>query len=101
VVSGDTLQLNVDATRGRVRVGIAEYKPVSTLKNKVESLAPHLLEQNVLPGFTREDCLPIDTNSIEQVVQFKSGSSLKDLQGKRVVLFIELLDADLYGFRVK
>lgn len=101
VLSGDTLELNVDATRGRARVGIAEYKPVSTLKDKVESLAPHLLEQNVLPGFTREDCVPIDANSIEQVVQFKNGSSLKELQGKRVVLFIELLDADLYGFRVK
>jgi hypothetical protein len=100
VISGDTLQLNTDATRGRVRVGIAEYKPVSTLKNRVESLAPHLLEQNVLPGFTREDCKPIDVNSIDHVVEFKNGSSLKALQGKRVVLFIEMLDADLYGFRV-
>lgn len=101
VVSGETLQLNVDASRGRVRVGIAEYKSVSTLKNKADSLAPHLLEQNVLPGFTREDCIPIDANNIEQVVRFKNGASLKDLQGKRVVLFIELLDADLYGFRVQ
>jgi len=101
VISGDTLQLNTDATRGRIRVGIAEYKPVSTLNNRVESLAPHLLEQNVLPGFTREDCIPIDVNSVDHVVQFKNGSSLKDLHGKHVVLFIEMLDADLYGFRVK
>ena len=26
---------------------------------------------------------------------------LKDLQGKSAVLFIELLDADLYGFRIQ
>ena len=84
-----------------IRLWIREYKPVSTLNNRVESLAPHLLEQNVLPGFTREDCIPIDVNSVDHVVQFKNGSSLKDLQGKRVVLFIEMLDADLYGFRVK
>jgi hypothetical protein len=71
------------------------------LKNRAESLAPHLLEQNVLPGFTREDCVPIDVNSVEHVVQFKNGSSLKDLQGKRVVPLIELLDADLYGFRIQ
>ena len=31
VVSGDTLRLNVDATRGAVRVGIGEYKPVATM----------------------------------------------------------------------
>jgi hypothetical protein len=101
VVSGDTLQLNVDATRGRVRVGIAEYKPVRTLKDTTDSVAPHLLEQNVLAGFTREDCIPIDANNVEQVVQFKNGSSLKELQGRDVVLFIEMLDADLYGFRIK
>jgi hypothetical protein len=101
VISGDTLQLNVDATRGRVRVGIAEYKPVRTLNNTTDSLAPHLLEQNVLSGFSREDCIPIDANGIEQVVRFKNGSSLNELQGRTVVLVIELLDVDLYGFRIK
>ncbi|MDB6092844.1 MAG: hypothetical protein JWM32_406 [Verrucomicrobia bacterium] len=101
VVNGETLQLNVDASRGRVRVGIAEYKPVLTLKNTTYSIDPHLMEQNVLTGFTRDDCQPIEGNGIEQVVQFKGGSSLKALQGKKVVLFIEVLDADLYAFRVK
>jgi hypothetical protein len=100
VVNGDTLQLNVDATRGRVRVGIAEYKPVLTLKDTTYSIDPHLMEQNVLAGFTREDCVPVEANSVEHVVQFKQGSSLKALQGKKVVLFIEMLDANLYSFRV-
>jgi hypothetical protein len=31
----------------------------------------------------------------------KYGSSLNDLRGRSVALFIELLDADLYGFRIK
>ena len=100
VVSGDTLQLNVDATRGQVRVGIAEYKPVLTLKDTTYSVDPHLMEQNVLEGFTRDDCQPVEVNSIEHVVQFKNGPGLKALQGKKVVLFIEMLDANLYSFRI-
>ena len=101
VVTGDTLQLNVDASRGRVRVGIAEYKPVLTLKDTTYSTDPHLMEQNVLPGFTRDDSVPIEANSIEHVVQFRNGPSLGALKGKKVVLFIEMLDANLYGFRLQ
>ena len=100
VATGETLQLNVDASRGRVRVGIAEYKPVLTLKDTTYSTAPHLMEQNVLAGFTREDCVPVEANGIEHVVQFKNGASLKSLQGRTVILFIEMLDANLYGFRL-
>lgn len=100
VVNGETLQLNVDASRGRVRVGIAEFKPVLTLKDTTYSVDPHLMEQNVLAGFTRDDCTPVEANSIEHVVQFKNGSSLKALNGKKVVLFIEMVDANLYGFRL-
>ena len=100
VVTGDTLQLNVDATRGRVRVAIAEYNPVLTLKDTTYSIDPHLMEQNVLVGFTRDDCVPVEANSIEHTVQFKNGASLKALQGKKVVLFIEMLDSNLYSFRV-
>ena len=100
VVTGETLQLNVDATRGRVRVAIAEYKPVLTLKDTTYSIDPHLMEQNILPGFTRDDCVPVEVNSIEHTVQFKNGASLKALQGKKVVLFIEMLDSNLYSFRI-
>lgn len=99
-VTGETLELNLDASRGRVRVGIAEYKPVLTLKDTTWSTDPHLMEQNILPGFTRSDCVPMESNSIEQPVRFKHGSSLKTLIGRRVVLFIELQDADLFSFRL-
>ncbi|PYV11727.1 MAG: hypothetical protein DMG07_18585 [Acidobacteria bacterium] len=74
-LEGDTLQLNVDASRGRVRVEIAEYKPVSSLSKRpgqsastsgAMSVAPHLLmEQNSLPGFGFDDCQPILANSTE------------------------------------
>ena len=101
VVSGDTLQLNVDASPWPCAGRDRRVQAVRTLKDTTDSVAPHLLEQNVLAGFSREDCIPVDANSVEQVVQFKNGSSLKELQGRSVVLFIEMLDADLYGFRIK
>lgn len=100
-ITGESLELNVDASRGRVRVGIAEYNPVLTLNGTTYSTDPHLMEKNILEGYTRADCVPIEANSIEHVVQFKKGSSLKALQGRRVVLFIELQDADLYCFRIR
>ena len=109
VVEGDTLELNVDASRGQVRVGIAGYKPVPTLGSVLGqgtpagttlTTDPYVMEQNILPDFTRGDCVPLEVNSIAAPVAFKSGTSLKSLHGRTVVLFIEMLDADLYGFRV-
>ena len=110
-LEGDTLQLNVDASRGRVRVEIAEYKPVSSLSKRpgqsastsgAMSVAPHLLmEQNSLPGFGFDDCQPILANSTECTVQFRNGASLASIQGKTVVLCVEMLDSDLYGFRLR
>jgi hypothetical protein len=109
-IKGDTLQLNVDASRGRVRVGIAEYKPLVTLGKQLGqnaptdgtlSVAPHLMERNMLPGFSLDDCEPILENRAEYTVRFKNGSSLRTIQGRKVVLFVEVSNADLYGFRVR
>lgn len=100
VLQGDRIQLNVDASRGRVRVAVAEYKPVLTLKDSTLSTDPHLLEQNALPGFGRDDCTPVRTNHIEHTVEFKGGT-LDAWRGREVVLFIELHDANLYGFRTR
>jgi hypothetical protein len=101
-LEGDTLQLNIDATRGRVRIQIAEYKPVSSLNNRAMSVAPHLLmEQNSLPGFSFDDCQPILANSTEYTVQFRNGASLASIRGKTVVLCVEMLDSNLYGFRLR
>jgi hypothetical protein len=98
-VRGTVLQLNVEANRGLVRVAIASAEPVATLNGTTMSLAPHLTEERPLPGFRFDDCNPIRADSVEYAVQFKNGPSLESLQGRRVRLLFELMDADLYGFR--
>src|SRR5260370_35579887 len=100
-MSDAVLQLNVDATRGQMRVGVASAEPVATLGGSTLSTAPHLAEEHPLNGFKFEDCVPIQSNSIEHTVQFKNGTTLKELNGKRVRLLFEMGNADLYAFRVK
>jgi hypothetical protein len=100
-IEGDTLELNVDATRGEVAVAIAPYDPVQTLGDTVLTTAPHVMERNAVGGFTFADCEPILANSVEHTVKFKGGSSLAPLKGRKVLLFIRMVDSDLYGFRVK
>jgi len=101
VLKGKQLQLNVDASHGEVRVAIASAEIQSmTLQGdvRVPVYAPHLAKP--LPGFSFDDCKPIQTNSIEQTVAFTKGSSLQELSGKSVFLLFQVSDADLYGFRV-
>jgi hypothetical protein len=98
-VDGSMLQLNLDASRGWVRVGIAPSDPVMTFGNTIPSTAPHLLEENMLPGYQLEDCPPIHANDIEHAVSFERGSDLTSFIDKEVVLLLEAFNADLYGFR--
>lgn len=100
-VTGNQLQLNVNADRGEVRVGIALAEPVSTYNGKAMSTSPHLYENTMLPGFTFEDCTPIYANSIEHTVTFKNGANLESLKGKKAIFLFQMTDADLYGFRIK
>ena len=74
---------------------------MATLGGTTLSTAPHLAEERPLNGFKFDDCVPIQANSTEHTVQFKSGNTLKELDGKRVRLLFEMFDADLYAFRVK
>jgi hypothetical protein len=101
ILAGKTLQLNLDATRGQIRVGIGPAEPVATLGGSTLSMAPHLAEDHPWDSFKFEDCTPIRANSTEQVVRFKNGSALESLQGRKVRLLFEMVDADLYGFRVQ
>jgi hypothetical protein len=100
-VQGNTLELNVDATRGEVRVAVALFEPVPTLGGTVLTSAAHAMEKNVVPGFGFADCEPIGVNSTAHAVRFKQGSTLAPLAGRKVLLFVRMVDADLYGFRVK
>jgi hypothetical protein len=98
-VTGDSLELNVDATRGEVRVGIAAAEPAPTFDGSTPAYAPHLLEKRLLPGFTFDDCVPIRSNSIEQAVEFAKGN-MAALRGRDVHLLFRMVNADLYGFRL-
>ena len=100
VFHGDTLQLNVDAGHGCVRVGIALAEPVGTLADQATcSTAAHLYEKKLIDGLGFNDCPPIHADCIDHAVQFNGGPNLEPLNGKPVVLMFEMVDADLYGFR--
>jgi hypothetical protein len=101
LLAGKTLELNVDANRGQVRMAIASAEPIETLNGTTLSTAPHLAEQRPLPGFTFDDCVPIRANSVEHTVHYRNGATLEGLRGRRVRLLFEMADADLYGFRVR
>jgi hypothetical protein len=101
LLSGKNLQLNVEANRGMVRVSIASAEPMETLNGTTLSTAPHLAELHPLTGFSFDDCEPVHANSVEHTVKFKNGATLEGLRGRPVRLLFEMVDADLYGFRVQ
>jgi len=98
-VTGSKLQLNMDSSRGSLRVGIAKSEPVMTFGDTTPSSAPHLLEDNTLPGFSIDDCPPIYSNEVEHEVSFGESGILGDLRGMDVVILFEVFNADIYGFR--
>jgi len=100
-LEGKTLQLNVEANRGLIRVAIASAEPVETLSGTTLSTAPHLSEERPISGFSFADCEPVRANKVEHAVRFKNGASLEQLRGRQVRLLFEIKDADLYGFRVQ
>ena len=99
IVQGDSLQLNIDASRGEARVGIALADPVGTFGDTTPSTAPHLLEGRMIEGFTFDDCESVYANSVKHVVKFRDGASLGSLDGKPIRLLFRMSDADIYGFR--
>jgi hypothetical protein len=98
-VTGSRLQLNLDASRGSLRVGLAKSEPVMTFGGTTPSIAPHLMEDNTVPGFAIDDCPPIYSNEVEHQVSFGESANLEDLFGLEVVVLFEVFNADLYGFR--
>ena len=53
-----------------------------------------------LPGFTREDCLPIRTDSTKQLVTWKNGNSLESLAGKKLRFKFYLTNSKIFAFWV-
>jgi len=99
LLDGKSLQLNVEANRGMMRVAVASGEPVETLNGKTLSTAPHLAELHPMKGFSFDDCEPIHANNTEYTVKFKDGATLETLRGHPIRLLFEMVDADLYGFR--
>ena len=107
-VSGKTLQLNVDASRGDVAVaiGIDKWLEHKTGQWPFKANLPHWMVEDrwershLEKGFHFDDCEPIRENSIEYNVHWKN-AGLESLLGKTVRLYIMVRDADLYGFRFK
>ena len=105
-VTGRTLQLNVDGSRGEVRVGIGIDKviPHKTGNWKFAATLPHYMvtdrwdRTHLEEGFHINDCNPVHSDCIEQNVSWDE-AKLESLMGKTVRLYIMVQDADLYGFR--
>jgi len=112
-VTGGTLELNVDASRGRVRVALAAAEPVPTFNGATPTTAPHMYEGRALPGFGFDDSPAVLADAVAHPVAFASGlhaqiaepvafaSDLNALRGKPVRLLFEVTNADLYGFRFR
>ena len=99
VVEGQSLQLNVDASRGSIRVAVISAEPVSILDGSTTTKAPHILfEENIIKGFSFDDCEPVYSDSIEQTVRFKNNADISCLYGRKICVAFEIFDADLYGF---
>jgi len=99
-LEGETLEVNADASRGRIRVGIGSAEPMSLFDGRAAGAAPHLLSsRGLIEGFGFDDCVPIEADGIEQKVAFKGGRRIAELRGRPVYLLFEMVDADLYGFR--
>ena len=103
-VTGKTLELNVDAGRGEVLVGIGIDKTITIFNTA--GLLPNFMVRDrqgnthLEEGFKIKQCKPIQVDSIEHTVQWKE-ANLESLLGKTVRLYIMVQDADLYGFRFK
>ncbi len=107
-VHGETLQLNVDASRGEVKVAIGIEKWIEHRDGAwpFKAKLPHWMVEDrwgnthLEEGFRFEDCVPVHVNSIQHNVKWKD-AGLESLLGKTVRLYILVQDADLYGFRIK
>ncbi len=103
-VTGKTLELNVDASRGEVRVGIGIDKRIKV--HETMGWLPNYMVRDrqgrthLQEGFQIKQCAPIHSDSIEHQVEWEN-ASLESLLGKTVRLYVMVQDADLYGFRFK
>ena len=81
-LEGDRLRINADASRGRIKVEVAD--PIGT----------------PLPGLTVGDCRPIERDGLRLPVTWNGGKTLQAAAGQVVRLRFYLYDSKLYAFTV-
>jgi hypothetical protein len=92
ILNADRLELNCSVIP----------KPYAAPEIRVEILEcpnPGGPEQ-VLPGYSMDDCDPVRVDRLDAPVSWKGSSDLRGLHGKPVYLRFRLLHAALYGFRI-
>ena len=81
-LEGDSLQINADAARGRIKVEVAD--PIGT----------------PIPGLTVRDCRPIERDGLRLPVTWNGDKTLRDIAGQVVRLRFYLYESKLYSFTV-
>ena len=81
-LEGDRLQVNADASRGRIKVEVSD--PIGT----------------PLPGLAVRDCRPIEGDGLRLDVPWNGDKALRDLAGQVVRLRFYLYESKLYSFTV-
>ena len=80
MLSGATLRLNLEAPQGQVWAEVLDAA-----------------SGQVLPGFSRRDCIPASGDSLDAEVKWK-GTKLSSLKGRSVRIRFGLRSARLYAF---
>ena len=78
--SGSFLFMNCDASKGCIKVEVLDEAG------------------NVLPGYSKEECKPIESDSVKTVVTWDGGASLSSIKGKTVRFRFIMDSSDLYSF---
>jgi hypothetical protein len=82
--TGNHLELNIDCSalgEARVEIQDAAARPI--------------------PGFTLDNCDPIDRNHLAETVTWKNNPAVSTLQGRPLRLRFQMLQAKLYAFQFK
>src|SRR5690606_2616097 len=65
------------------------------------SIKIELLDENnnVIPGYSENDCQEIIGNEISRTVSWKNGTNISELDGETIHMKIIIKDANLYSFK--
>jgi hypothetical protein len=83
IFQGNKLHLNVNCRHGAIRVELLDG------------------DGTTIPGYSFDDCLPIQADRIDLPVRWSNGSMLPDLAGKSVRLKFHLQNAKLFSFWIE